>query len=96
MQGTAQKDKAVKALDVLIADLGGADHGLQTPGPSGLLLEHLQTARCDLLGSMRAEYGLSLQQAKGSLACVPDKGKRAKMKSALRALIDEAAEKSGN
>lgn len=86
-QDAVQQAKDVRRLDVLIADLGGADHGRHTPGPSGLLLEHLQTARCDLLGSMTAEYALSLQQAKGALACVPDKRKCAEMRSALIGLI---------
>ena len=81
------QDHDLKCLDDLIADLGGADYGMQTVGPSGLLLEHLQAARRGLLGSMRAEYDSSLQQAQESLGCVADAGRRAAMKSTLRGLI---------
>ena len=77
----------LKCLDDLIADIGGADEGMQTVGPSGLLLEHLQAARRGLLGAMRAEYNSSLEQAQESLGCVPDAGRRAGMRSTLRGLI---------
>jgi hypothetical protein len=83
-----QQDQDLKCLDGLIAGLGGADCGKQSEGPSGLLLEHLQAARRSLLGSMRAEYRSSLEQAKESVACVPDKGSRAEIKKTLRRLID--------
>jgi hypothetical protein len=94
-----QRDKDhLKCLDELIADLGGADTGTQSKGPCGLLLEHmllehLQAARRDLLGSMPAEYSLSLQQARESVACIPDKSARTKTKRILRSLIDSEVPK---
>jgi|GEM_PF-3041994 len=84
-----QRDKDVKLLDGLIAGLGGSDEGMKTPGTSGLLIEHLREARSNLMGSMRAEYGLNLDQAKSSLACVTDKTKRADVKETLAGLIHE-------
>lgn len=84
-----QRDRHVKQLDGMIAALGGADHGIETPSASGLLVEHLQAARSNVLSSRRAEYGLNLQQAKGALACVPDRGKRAEMKRSLLELISK-------
>ncbi len=77
----------LKCLDDLIAEIGGADDGMQTAGPSGLLLEHLQAARRGLMGSMRAEYNSSLQQAEESLGCVPDKKMRNKIGKTLLGLI---------
>jgi hypothetical protein len=78
----------LKCLDELIATLGGADTGAHTQGPSGLLLEHLQAARRDLLGSILGEYRLSLQQAKESVASILDKSSREEMKKRLQSLID--------
>ena len=78
----------LKCLDELIATLGGADMGAHTQGPSGLLLEHLQAARRDLLGSIMGEYRLSLQQAKESVASILDKSAREEMKKRLQNLID--------
>jgi hypothetical protein len=83
-----QQDAALKSLDELIATLGGADTGAHSPGPSGLLLEHLQAARRDLLGSIMGEYRLSLQQAKESVASILDKSARTEMKTRLQNLID--------
>ena len=83
-----QRNKTLNCLDALIFDLGGADHGLQSVGSCGLLLEHLQAARRDLLGSMPGGYSLSLHQAEESLACIPNKSARAEMKKVLRTLID--------
>jgi hypothetical protein len=84
-----QQEKDLKCLDELIADLGGSnDAGRRSRGPCDLLLEHLQAARRDLLGSMPGEYSLSLQQAKESVACISDKSARIKTKKILRNLID--------
>ena len=80
-------DKQLKCLDDLIADLGGSDTSTHSKSPHGLLLEHLQAARRDLLGSMRAEYSLSLQQAKESVACIFDNRVRTKTKNILRSLL---------
>jgi len=82
-----RQDKDLKSLDELIAGLGGADFGAQSMGPCGLLLEHLQAARRDLLGSMPGEYGLSLRQAKEFVGCIHDKGARTKTQEALEALM---------
>src|SRR3984957_15742549 len=78
----------LKCLDELIATLGGSDTGSHSQGPSGLLLEHLQAARRDLLGSIVGEYRHSLQQAKESVASILDKTARAEMKNRLQSLID--------
>jgi hypothetical protein len=82
------QDRDLKCLDDLIAGLGGADAGVRSTGPCGLLFEHLQAARRGLLGSMPGEYSLSLRQAKESVACISDKSTRIEMKKALRRLID--------
>jgi len=82
-----KQDQDLKSLDELIAGIGGADFGTQTNGPCGLLLEHLQAARRDLLGSMPGEYGLSLRQAKEFVGCIHDKGTRARTDEALESLI---------
>jgi hypothetical protein len=82
-----QRNKTLNCLDALIFDVGGADHGKQSAGSCGLLLEHLQAARRDLLGSMPGGYSLSLHEAEESLACISNKSARAEMKKALRALI---------
>jgi len=82
------QDKALIRLDALIAGLGGAASGSRSAGPCGLLLEHLQAARRDRLGSMRAEYLVSLTQAKDSIGCILDKGARAETKKVLQGLLD--------
>jgi hypothetical protein len=82
-----QQDKDLKSLDALIAGLGGADFGVQSNGPYGLLLEHLQTARRSLLGSMGDEYSLSLEQAKEFVGCIHDKGTRTRTHETLESLI---------
>ena len=81
-------DKHLKCLDDLIADLGGSDASTHSKSPYGLLGEHLQAARRDLLGSMRAEYSLSLRQATESVACISDNRARTKTKTILRSLLD--------
>jgi hypothetical protein len=78
----------LKTLDGLIARLGGDDIGTQSPGPSRLLMEHIQAARRGLLGSMRAEYCSSLQFAKESLDSIPGKDARAETRKILQGLID--------
>lgn len=86
-----RQDRDLRCLDDLIVGLGGADNGTQSASPCSLLLEHLQAARRDLLGSMPGEYGLSLQQAKESVGCIADKTARAEMKKRLRSLLDSEA-----
>jgi hypothetical protein len=83
-----QEDKDLIRLDDLIANLGGTVNGTHTAGPCGLLLEHLQAARRDRLGSMRGEYVLSLNQAKESVACISDKSVRVETKKILQSLLD--------
>jgi hypothetical protein len=53
-----------------------------------LLLEHLQAARRDLLGSMLGEYGLSLQQAEESAGSISNRNDRNETRKTLRKLID--------
>ncbi len=78
----------LKRLDELVAKLGGDDIGKQSTGPCGLLMEHLQAARRDLLGSMRGEYASSLKFAKESSSCIPGKSSRAETRKVLQSLID--------
>ena len=82
-----QQDKDLKCLDELIAGLGGPESGTHSTGPCGLLLEHLQAARRDLLGSMPGEYSLSLRQAKEFVGCIHDPSARSKTKEILQGLI---------
>jgi hypothetical protein len=82
-----EQDQDLKSLDKLIAGIGGAESGTQSMGPCGLLLEHLQTARRSLLGSMGDEYSLSLQQAKEFVGCIVDKDARTRTHTALEGLI---------
>jgi hypothetical protein len=87
-----QQDKDLKCLDDLIAGLAGSGNaGKQSAGSCELLLEHLRRARSGLLGSMRGEYGMSLQQAKESVACISDKRARTDTKQLLQGLIDSPA-----
>jgi hypothetical protein len=83
-----QDGKDLIRLDGLIADLGGSVTGSHSAGPFGLLLEHLSAARRDRLGCMRAEYVVSLQQAKDAIACILDKGVRVEAKKVLQRLLD--------
>jgi hypothetical protein len=86
-----QQSAELRSLDELLIKLGGAEIGMRTEGPCGLLLEHLQAARRDLLGSMRAEYGSSLQFAKESVGCIPGKSTRADVKRILQGLQEANA-----
>jgi hypothetical protein len=89
-----QQDKDLQCLDELIADLGGSnDAGRRSRSPCDLLLEHLQAARRNLLGSMSGEYSLSLRLAKESVARILNKSIRTKAKQILRTLIDSEAPK---
>jgi hypothetical protein len=91
-----QHNKDLKSLDELIAGLGGADTGARSAGPSGLLIEHLQAARRDLLGSIMGEYRVSLQQARESIASIEDKSARTEMKKRLQSLIDSTRDRSSS
>ena len=82
------KDNPLATVDQMIARLGGTDLSAHSQGPCGLLLEHLRAARTALLGAMRSQYSLSLEQAVESIACIPSKLTRADIKDALRSLID--------
>jgi len=86
-----QQSAELRSLDELLFKLGGAGIGMQTAGPCELLLEHIQAARRDLLGSMRAEYNSSLKFATESVACIPGKSARAEAKGILQGLIDSEA-----
>jgi hypothetical protein len=84
-----QQGNKLHQIDALIADLGGADTGLRSSSPYGLLVEHLRAARTALLGSMPAEYILSLEQARESVGCIADKSARKEIKETLLALIEQ-------
>lgn len=79
---------SLKCLDELITDLRGTDAGERSMGPLGLLSEHLQAARRNLLGSMPGEYRLSLREAKKSVGCVAAGNARIKARNSLQGLID--------
>lgn len=88
-----QQSADLRTLDELLIKLGGAGIGTRTEGPCGLLLEHIQAARRDLLGSMRGEYNSSLKFAKESVACIPGKIPRAEATQILQGLIDSGAKR---
>jgi len=80
--------ETLKRLDEMILNLGGANTSTQSPGPSGLLLEHLRAARTSLLGGMHGDYDLSLKQANESIACISSENLRAEVRKTLQGLID--------
>src|SRR5690348_13818604 len=84
-----RQDEDLKILDEMIAELGGS--GAATA--CDLLLEHLQAARRYLLGSMPREYGMCLQQARESLASIPERVAGIETKKILRYLIDSEVPK---
>jgi hypothetical protein len=84
-----QQDQDLKILDEMIADLGGSS----AAAACDLLLEHLQAARRYLLGSMPGEYSLCLQQARESVAFIPEKSAGTETKKMLRYLIDSEVPK---
>jgi hypothetical protein len=82
-----QKD-ALRNLDKLIAEFGGAnDVARRSIGSCNFFLEHLQAARRNLLGSMPGEYIMSLRQARDSADCIHGKGTRAVIRDLLQTLI---------
>lgn len=83
-----QQDENLKSLEEFIARLGGSKDVRQSPRPSDFLVEHLQSARRSLLGSMPGEYRFNLQQAKESAASLSDKSVRSETKKLLQTLID--------
>jgi len=83
------QDEDLKILDEMIADLAGSSDA----ATFDLLLEHLQAARRYLLGSMPGEYSLCLQQARESLACIPERVAGTETKKILRYLIDSEVPK---
>ncbi len=68
----------------MIADLGRS----RAAAACDLLLEHLQAARRYLLGAMPGEYRLCLEQARESVASIPQKEAGTETKKLLRYLID--------
>ena len=84
-----QQDEDLKILDEMIADLDGSS---DVPA-CDLLLEHLQAARRNLLGSMPGEYNLCLQQARESVFSIPGKAAGTETRKMLRYLIDSEAPK---
>ena len=84
-----QQDEDLKMLDEMVADLGGS-----SAAPAcDLLLEHLQAARRYLLGSMPGEYSLCLEQARQSVAFLPEKVAGTRTKKILGCLIDSVLPK---
>lgn len=77
-------------LDALTASLSGHDRR----GPCSLLVEHLRAARTALLGAMHGEYCFSLEQALGSVSCVPEKSARLEAKHMLQSLLGVRALKT--
>ena len=76
------------SLDQLISDVGGLGNpGTQSGGSRNLLIEHLRSARTSLLGCMPGEYRSSLEEAKESVACIPDKKAQIELKRRLQILI---------
>jgi len=83
-----QPANGLETLDELIADLGGGGNaGAQSSGPCKLLLEHLRSARTSFLGSMPGEYRSSLEEARESAACIPDKTRQTAIKQRLKSMI---------
>ena len=78
---------SLKSLDRLILDAGGAGKNSKTS--HGLLIEHLRTARCSLLGAMPGEYKSSLREAKESAVCIADKTTQVDIKQRLQNLIGD-------
>jgi hypothetical protein len=84
-----RRDQTLQCLAGLIADLGGSTGaGRRSEGPCGLLFEHLDAARRNLLGSMPGEYRMCLQQARETVSCISDKAARGDFKKRLQGLID--------
>lgn len=79
---------SLQGLDQLILDAGGTgDAGKQSKGPNSLLLEHLRSARTSLLGSMRAEYRSSLQEAREASGYIADKNTKTDIRKRLQNLL---------
>jgi hypothetical protein len=80
----------VKRLEELISGLSGpGDSDRNSSGRCGLLLEHLDAARRNLLGSMRGEYIFSMEGAKRSLSCISAKSLRDHVKQTIQSLVAE-------
>jgi hypothetical protein len=77
MQSVQAKDLA--RLDEILKQL---DQG--TAGHCDLLREHLQSARTSLLGSLPAEYALSLNMAADALNCVSDQALRTRIQDFIQ------------
>ena len=83
------QDEDLKILDEMIADLRGSGAALACD----LLWEHLEAARRYLLGSMPREYSFCLQQARESVAFIPEQAVGTEAKKILRYLIDSEVPK---
>ena len=77
MQSVQAKDLA--RLDEILKQL---DKG--TEDDCDLLREHLQSARASLVGSMPAEYALSLNMAGEALNCVSDETLRTRIQDFIQ------------
>lgn len=74
----------------MIAGVGGSNDAA-----CDLLLEHLQAARRYLLGSMPGEYNFSLQQARKSVAFIPDETARTDLKEQIKAASGRSRPENG-
>jgi hypothetical protein len=55
-----------------------------------LLREHLETARTDLVGEMRAEYAMNLKLASEALNCIANRERRERVHRILDGLLASA------
>ena len=75
---TSEHARDASVLEELVRDLEGGS------GASALMREHLEAARCYLLGSMPIEYNFNLKLAKQLLPDIEDKRFRARVDDFLR------------
>ena len=73
-----------KRLDALIDEIAAPSES-----QCELLREHLESARTYLLGSLQAEYVLSLRLAQQSVDCISDRERQKRLKSGLEKLLAE-------
>ena len=69
-----QTSEALGRLDEFLEELGA-----ETEAQCELLREHLESARTYLVGSMPAEFDLSLRMARESLNCVSNQELRSRL-----------------
>ncbi len=75
----AQTSEDLNRLDGFLEDLGA-----ETEAQCELLREHLESARTYLVGSMPAEFELSLQMAREGLNCVSNQELRSNLEEFIQ------------